>query len=236
MRTLIWFLYFIFYLIYAIPAMYKAEKLIKQGNVQAQRELVNFHVKKWVSSLLKIAGVTVTLQGLQNIPKDKTVLFVSNHQGNFDIPILLSCIPSPPALLSKIEVKKLPLIRTWMSHLECVFVQRDNPRQAVSAMNDAVKVLENGRSMIIFPEGTRSRGDELGEFKAGSFRIAAKAKTPIVPIVIDGSYKIMEANKMWIKPANVTVKILPMVEIANLSKDEIKDLPEKIRSIIAANK
>lgn len=236
MRTIVWFLYFWLYLLAVIPLMKKADKLLAEGRIDEHREMINREVKKWASALLKLAGVTVEVEGIEHIPTDRQVLFISNHQGNFDIPILLASLDTPHALLAKAEIQKIPLIRTWMRHLECVFVDRDNPRQAVASIHQAVDILESGRSMIIFPEGTRSKGDTVGEFKAGSFKIAAKAKVPLVPVVIDGSYKAMESNKMWIHPAHVKVKILPLVEVADLSKEEIKELPQKLRQIIVDNK
>ena len=236
MRTILWFIYFWLYLLAVTPLMGKADKMLAQGKIAQHREMVNREVKKWAASLLKIAGVTVEVEGLENIPPDQPVLFISNHQGNFDIPILLAHLNTPHALLAKVETQKIPLIRTWMRHLECVFVDRENPRQAVASIHQAVEVLQSGRSMIIFPEGTRSKGEQVGEFKAGSFKIATKAKVPLVPVVMDGSYKVMEGNKMWTRPAHVRVKVLSPVDVSGLSREESKELPEKLRQLIVYSK
>ena len=94
-----------------------------------------------------------------------------------------------------------------MELLDCVFIDRDSPRKAMEAMRQAQTMLEQGKSMVVFPEGTRSRGDQMNEFKAGAFRMACKAGAPVVPVAIDGSYKIMEANHNLMKPAHVTITI-----------------------------
>ena len=97
-------------------------------------------------------------------------------------------------------------------------------------------LLNRGKSLIIFPEGTRSKGGPVAEFKSGSLRIAVKAKVPVVPVVIDGSYKVMEQNRwgILIRPALVKVKVLDAIETAGLTKEEGKDLHNRVRDLIVA--
>lgn len=236
LRTIIWFIYFWGYLLFAIPKMRRAKKIAAKGDWEARDALVEPEVQKWARSLLRLAGVTVEVSGLANIPQGPAV-FISNHQGNFDIPILLAWLDKPHPLVAKQEIKKLPFIRDWMELLDCVFIDRDNARQSVAALGEAAKnMTERGRSFIIFPEGTRSRGDELGEFKNGGFRAALKAGVPVVPVVIDGSYRAMEANKMWIKPAQVKIRVLPSLPTAGMSREESKVIGQRVRDLIAAAK
>jgi 1-acyl-sn-glycerol-3-phosphate acyltransferase len=89
--------------------------------------------------------------------------------------------------------------------------------------------------MVIFPEGTRSKGKTMGVFKAGSLRIAIKANVPIVPVTINGSYKLMEENGFVIKPADVEVVISEPIETAGLTKEQTNELHEKVISVIAGN-
>ncbi|MGB2991612.1 MAG: lysophospholipid acyltransferase family protein, partial [Paenisporosarcina sp.] len=100
---------------------------------------------------------TFKVEGLELIPEE-TVLFVSNHEGNFDIPSLIAHIPKPFAFMSKVEVKKLPIIKDWMVAMNCVFIDRTNRRSSMRSITDMVSTLKAGHSMIIFPEGTRSKG------------------------------------------------------------------------------
>lgn len=234
MRTLIWFIYFWLYLLFLIPRMKKAERLAAEGKNDELDVLVQYNVRAWAGALLRLAGVSVTVTGLEHIPKCPAV-FVCNHQGNFDIPILLTSLPRANGILAKQELKKLPFIRTWMCFFGCVFVDRKNPRQSVAALGQAAKNVENGLSVVVFPEGTRSKGDEAGEFKAGAFKIATKTKAPIVPLRMDGSYKVMEQNGNWIRPAAVRLTVLPPVETAGLTKEEIKELPEHVRALIVGD-
>ncbi len=236
MRTIVWFLYFWGYLLFALPQMKKAQRLEAAGELDARDALVEPRIRSWARSLLKLAGVKVEISGLENIPEGP-VVFVPNHQSYFDIPVLLAWLDRPYPLVSKQEVKKLPLIRQWMELLGCVFIDRDNARQSVSALGEAARTMvERKRSLIIFPEGTRSRGETIGEFKNGGFRAALKAGVPVVPVVIDGTYRAMEANHMWIKPAAVRVQVLEAIPTAGMSREESKEIGERVRGLIAEAK
>lgn len=234
-RTIIWFIWFFLSLIISIPFLLRVKYLAKKGRVEESNNLTNKCARIWANSLLKIAGVKVNVHGLENLPKDRTVLYVGNHQGNFDIPIYLTSIPNLIGFISKIEVQKIPLVTGWMNALHCVFMDRSNVRKSGEAIIKGIRNLKAGFSIVIFPEGTRSKGDKMAEFKAGSFKLATKAKCPIVPITMNGSYKIMEhGNGPWIKKAIVDFYIHKMIETDGLSKEELEELPAKVQSIVAS--
>lgn len=232
-RSIIWYFYFFISLFLSIPAMLKVRKLDKKGLHKEKEAYIYKITSMWARHLLKIAGVKVTVHGKENLPKDKTVLFIGNHQGNFDIPIYISQINIPKGFIAKVETSKIPGIKTWMELMHCVFMDRSSIRKSGEAIIKGIKNLKNGHSMVIFPEGTRSRGDHTGEFKAGSFKLATKSKVPIVPVTMNGSYKIMESSKgPWIKPAEVSLYIHPPIDVASLSKEELDLLPKKVQTII----
>lgn len=234
LRSIAWYVVFFMGLLRSIPSMIKTKRFNEKDMAEEKERLTFKATSAWANSLLKVAGVRVNVHGLENLPKDQNVLFIGNHQGNFDIPIYISKIPVPKGFISKIEVKKIPGVSTWMEYMHCVFMDRSNLRKAGEAIIQGVKVLKNGHSLVIFPEGTRSKGDKMGEFKAGSFKLATKSKVPIVPVTMSGSYKIMESNKRkWIiKPANVDLYIHPAIETTNLTKEEQDILPKKVYEIV----
>ncbi len=230
-RTFFWFVYFCIYLIAIYPSLLKVKRLEELEKTDEHDQLTNETAKKWARALVKFAGVTVSTRGNEKIPSG-SVLFVSNHQGNFDIPLLLGYVEKPKAFIAKIELLKFPLIRTWMTHMKCVFMDRSDVRQSLKVINQAADHLKEGYSMVIFPEGTRSKGENLGEFKAGSLKLALKAKVPIVPITISGSYKIMEQNGIIIKPAHVEITIHDPIPTTSLTKEDATELPERVREVI----
>jgi len=230
-RTILWFIYFWLYLISIQPALFRVKRLAEMGKTAEHDRLTTQTAQKWARSLVGFAGVTVMIKGEEKIPEGP-VLFVSNHQGNFDIPILLGYIDKPKAFIAKIELLKLPMIRTWMIHMKCVFLDRSDIRQSLRIINQAAEYLKEGYSMAIFPEGTRSKCETLGTFKPGSLKLAMKAGVPVVPIAISGSYRIMEQNGFIIKPAHVVVTIFDPIPTQGLAKEQAEELPERVRGII----
>ena len=232
-RTIIWFIWFWMSLLISIPFLFRVKYLYKKERIDEAKNLIYKCTSAWARSLLKLAGAKITTHGLENLPKDKTVLFVGNHQGNFDIPIYLSQMPHLIGFIAKVELEKVPLVSSWMSLMKCVFMDRSNLRKSGEAIIHGIKNLKSGYSMVIFPEGTRSKGDATGEFKSGSFKLATKAKCPIVPVTMKGSYKIMEhGNGPWIKPTSIEFFIHEAIDTAILSKEELAELPIIVENII----
>jgi len=211
----------------------KVKELIKKGLITEKRQFAHRVAGKWAKTMVSLAGGTVEVIGFENIPQDGSVLFVSNHQGNFDIPLLLSNIPKPIGFVAKVELEKLPLINTWMKLIECVFIDRKDMRQSLRTISTATEILKSGQSMVIFPEGTRSKGGEMQPFKPGSLRLAQKAGTPIVPVTISGSYKLMEGNNNRIKPAHVKIIFAPPVDSEGI--DKASDLTVTVFDVIKDN-
>lgn len=232
LRTIAWYANFTLSLIATIPKLYKVKRLGKMGKISEMEEYIHRTTSNWAMSQVKMSGAKINIYGKENIPKDIPVLFVSNHQGNFDIALFMSHIDKPKGFIAKIELLKIPILRTWMKHLNCVFMDRKSLRKSVEAITQGVKILKGGHSLVIFPEGTRSKSSNMGEFKAGSFKLATKAKVPIIPVTMKGTYKLMEQNNNKIKPAEVLVYIHPMVETAALSREEQEALPLKVKQII----
>lgn len=234
LRTIAWYTHFAVSLLLKTPEMFRVKKMIKDGKNPEAIEYIEKTTRKWALSQMKLSGARVKIYGEENIPKDVPVLFIGNHQSNFDIALFLSYIKKPKGYIAKSEMKSWPLVHTWMEFIDCVFMDRSNIRKSAEAIVQGVNILKSGHSLVIFPEGTRSKGDKLGDFKAGSFKLATKAKVAIVPVTISGSYKLMEQNGNKIKPAEVELYIHPMVETKDLSKEELDGLPKKVKNIIGS--
>lgn len=234
MRTILWFIYEIFYLIAAIPEMLRCRKIYRQGDKERLRPIAKKHVNDWARKMLKAAGVTVEVHGLENLD-GRPAVYVPNHQSDWDIPVVLGYLDEPHGIVAKDSIAKIPCVKSWMDFIGCIFIDRNDARKALRAINDAGSCIPEGDSIIIFAEGTRSKGEEIGEFKSGAFKTAIKYNAPIVPVSIDGTYKIMEANSgKWIRPGHVVMTILPPVETEGLDRTQQKELPEEVRQMILA--
>ncbi|MBQ7459938.1 MAG: 1-acyl-sn-glycerol-3-phosphate acyltransferase [Oscillospiraceae bacterium] len=188
-------------------------------------ELINFAF----TYLLLILGVRVKLEGGEKVPTDKRFLVVSNHVHAFDpLFVILSLRNTWVSYVSKPENFKIPIIGRYMHRCLHLPIDRDNPRNALLTINEAADQISRGAvSMGIFPEGTRSKTGELGEFRNGAFKIAQKAKCPVVVAAIKNSRKA--ARRPFV---TVTVKIagvLPYGEIAEMRTAEISS---KVREMI----
>lgn len=237
MRTILWFLYFWLYLIVLWPIHLYTMHLRRKGELAKHDRITRSVVGKWARRLIHLAGARVTVEGLENLPEGPAV-YVANHLGYFDIPLVLGYLGGDTKpLVAKKEIKKIPLIRGWMEELHCVFIDRENLRAAVAALGEAAEWVAQGYSMVIFPEGTRSKTGEMGEFKGGAFKIAQKNKVPVVPCCICGTENLMERNGYWIRPAKIALKVLPAIETENYTREEWRTLPalaeQKVREGLA---
>ena len=231
LRSILCYSGFMGSLIIKMPKKWRMDKLRKKMPPDEFALLAEKVTGNWAAARMRQTGSHVTVNGIENIPEG-AVLFVSNHQSNYDIPVFMSYIRKPKGFVAKIETLKVPLLHYWMRFMDCIFIDRSDLRQQAKTVIEGIKQLQNGHSMVLFPEGTRSKGGPVGEFKAGSFKLATKAKVPIVPVTLDGTYKIMEANGWRIKPANVTVTIHPPINTAELTREEEAKLPDIVRNII----
>lgn len=234
MRSIGIYTYIVFNLIRTLSLNRKYNNLKNKGKDEEAEKFLNEVVYFWANQVLKKSQVTLKVNGLENVPKE-ACCFVANHQGNFDILAILAAINKPMGFIAKKELIKTPIISQWMKNIRCVFIDRENVRESVKAINEGIENLKSGYSMVIFPEGTRSKGPEIGEFKKGSLKMATKANAPIVPVTIDGSYKIFEENNGWLRKGEIRVTVGKPIYLENLSKEEEKNLAEIVKNEIAKN-
>lgn len=228
LRTIIWFIHFGLVLPLTLPFLPGAKRRTHAARYAYTQKVAH----AWANSLLRLAGVKVRMTGQEHIPADQPVVFIANHQGNFDVPILLGKIDKPKAFISKIEVNKIPIVNVWMNLMGCVMIDRKDRRQSLKAIRAGIDTIKDGQSIIIFPEGTRSKGGPVAEFKAGSFTLATSSGALVVPIAISGSYRVMEETGR-IRPATVDVTILKPIDPTSMSQKELVVLVEQqIKEIV----
>jgi 1-acyl-sn-glycerol-3-phosphate acyltransferase len=158
-----------------------------------------------------------------------------NHLSNFDIPVILAHLKVQFRWLAKSELFRIPLFGFAMKRAGYISIDRSNRRSAFESLTKAAQIIRNGRSVLIFPEGTRSRDQSIKAFKKGGFVLAVESGVPIVPIVIHGTWRIMSKNGLVIRPGNVTVEILDPIETKDYSRRTKDDLVERVRMVIVDN-
>lgn len=193
-------------------------------------------------SLMKIAfsiilfssGVKVKVEGLDNIPKDRAVLYVGNHRSYFDIIIAYKNIVGPTGFMSKCEFKKVPVLGHWITFLHGLYIDRKDIRQGLQAILTAAENTKKGISYFIFPEGTRNHEKEMLKFHEGSLKIATKGGCPIIPVAIKHADEIFEVHFPLIKATKVSIRYGEPIYTDSLSRDELKFIGAKTRDIIQA--
>jgi 1-acyl-sn-glycerol-3-phosphate acyltransferase len=196
-----------------------ADRLLPGGN-RAERVM-----GWWGRAFLRAGGWKLRVEGGGNLPSDGAVL-VANHQSIVDIPMLLSAFPRPVAFLAKRELGEIPLFGKAMAAAGNLFVDREDPRDAVRMLREAGARLRDGRLVVVFPEGTRSGDRSIGEFRPGAFYLAQKSGAPVVPVYLDGGYRAIPKGGFRVRPAELLVRVLPPLtpgEGAGGSNERIAD-------------
>lgn len=233
-RTFIWSVYAIFRTIFTAFSLIIVNILEAMGRTEQLEARIDKTARTWAKRLVAASGSKVQVSGAEFIPTDRSVLFVANHQSNFDIALLLGYVPRAKGFIAKIELANIPIVSAWMKKMHSLFLDRGNLRKSLLTMREAVEILKQGHSLVIFPEGTRSKSNTLAEFKKGSLSIAEKANVPVVPVTIIDTYKILEGNQGFrIKPTPVKLIIAKPIYPGELEKGQ--DFAGMVKDIIQTN-
>jgi len=187
----------------------------------------------WGRSLLFAARVKVTVENPANIDPTRSYIYMSNHQSNFDIPVLLAYLPVQFRWLAKVELFRIPVFGFAMQRAGYISIDRSDRKAAILSLKRAAGIIRGGVSVLIFPEGTRSRDGNIRPFKSGGFILAIDSGVPIVPVIVHGTFPIMPKDRLRIRPGRVTLEIQKPVETTQYSRKQKADLMEKVRQIIA---
>jgi len=181
-----------------------------------------------------ISGVKVQIKGKEKIHPGKTYVFLSNHQGNFDGPVLFHAIPRDVKALIKKEMMDIPVLSLVMRQAQFVPVERTNPPKARAAIEHGAGMLKQGHSFIAFPEGTRSRDGRLGQFKKGVFIMAINAQVPVIPVTIRKSAEIQPPGVYGIHPGCIEVIFHDPIATSGMNMEDRDNLVQLTRSAIAS--
>jgi 1-acyl-sn-glycerol-3-phosphate acyltransferase len=232
-RTIVFFSFFWTSLLLAAPLSLPFILAEALGFKRLPRSALGWLTGFWCRVVLKAMGTELTVEGVERIPRDGPVVFYPNHQGDLDILLAVAVIPRQIGFIAKKQAAYLPFLNLWMLAMGCVFIDRGNISQGIKAIAKGTERVRDGRAMCVFPEGTRSRGPEMLPFRNGAFRLAIRAEAAIVPVTIDGAYKVWEEHHR-ICSAAVRVVIHEPIQTAGLSSEERKALPEKVKAVIAS--
>lgn len=210
----------------------KIEAAKAAGDFEEERKWILDSTSTFGPMIMKDFGCDLHVQGEENIPDSGPVVIVSNHQSFADIPTLMAVFRKFQfGFIAKEYLAKAPFLGPWMPRIRSVFIENDNPRSALKAINQGIEYINDGFSMAICPEGTRSKGPTVGPFMKGAMKLATKPGVPIVPVSLNGTYRTFEETGVA-RGARIDVIIHPIIETAGMSRAEEKLLSEKLEEII----
>lgn len=197
---------------------------------------------KWLSKhILKSLDVKLDIkyknrEAINSLDKKEGVIFVCNHQSNLDIPAIVTALHMDVGFVAKHEMKRWPFFGTWMKKSNCVFLNRENPREGIKDIKKAVELIKKGYPTVIFPEGERSLTGKILNFKKGSFKLATETNGIIVPLTLKGTYDIQPRGTLKMaRGKKVTLVVDEPIFVKSLSKDEEKVLATTVRDKIVEN-
>jgi 1-acyl-sn-glycerol-3-phosphate acyltransferase len=198
-------------------------------------EVVHRYARLWGRVALWANRVRVSVEGVEDLKGDGPYIFMSNHQGSYDIFALLGYLPFQFKWLAKKELFSIPFFGWTMAAAGYISIDREGTRETVEAMNKAAERIRDGMSVVIFPEGSRSPDGKIQDFKKGGFTLAIKSKVPIVPLAITGSREIMPKQRLTAASGEIKIRVSRPIETIRYSMKDRKDLMEKVKEMILKN-
>lgn len=188
----------------------------------------------WARIILWACGVRLRVEGAEKLPTDTPVVFMANHESWLDIPALLVAIPGQVRFLAKKSLFSVPFLGWAMRAMGFIPVDRENRRQAIRSFEEAADRIRAGRSVLVFPEETRTPTGELLPFQRGGFLIALKAQLPIVPVGLQGPRRILPKKHYLLRPGTITVRFGEPVLTAGLGVTAKESLMARVREAVDA--
>ncbi len=190
-------------------------------------------MRRWGRAAVRVGGWTVVTEGAENLPGEGAIL-VANHQSLVDIPLLVAAFDREVRFLAKAELGRIPVFGAAMRKAGNLFVDREDPRDAVRVIREAGEAMRRGEMIVIFPEGTRSADGSIGEFKPGAFFIARKTGAPLVPVYVGGSAAALPKGTLVTRPASLVARVLPPVAARGAAPLSLEEMAAEARRRIVA--
>lgn len=233
-RFILVFLLLMLFLVLSIPWVI-VEAFWGKKNLEARNRRCLAIVQFMFRVILRISGTKLVVEGRENLPEDQAVLYVGNHRSYFDILIGYTTIPGLLGFVAKKEMTRYPVLKNWMEYVNCLFLDREDTREALKTILEGIEKLKKGISIWIFPEGTRNDNLEptaLLPFKEGSLKMAEKTGCPVIPVAMLGNDDIFEKHIPFIRPRRVFLRYGEPIYLKELPPEQRKKSGAYTRDVI----
>jgi len=227
-----------YYVVLGVSAVYHSAGAVIAGLFRVRNRVggvYDWAGTDWARQVLKAAGTPVIAEGLESIPRNQPVIYASNHSSMFDIWALFATLPGSVRFVAKRELFKIPLLGTAMHAAGHIPIDRAARKKAFEAYDEAARTIQRGTSsIIVFPEGTRSRTGELLPFKNAPFGLAIAAQVPIVPVYVHHTFEILPKGAWRLRPRPIRLLVGAPIPTAGLAPDDRERLRDQVRAAMVA--
>lgn len=234
MRSFLIIALIIVYVIVTLPALLVFYIISRKNPKKAERGV---HVcMSWLlNAITFIAGTDLIIHGLENVPDDRPVLYISNHSSYFDIIFTYPLCKLPTSYVAKSDLQKIPFFSIWGTLMRCLFFDRSDAKSSLQMIKDGTENLKTDTSVYIFPEGKRNKNEgglPLNEFHDGSFKMAQRSGAPVIPVSIKTGSDVWEAHMPWVYKKTVTITYGEPIYIKDLDSESQKHIGSYMKGII----
>lgn len=198
-------------------------------------DTMNNFIRFWAKFILSISGIKIEIVGQDNLNPELPVVYLANHGSLFDILASIYTIPGTVRFIAKKELFRIPIFAQGMKVAGMIKIDRGNSAKARKTIEQAIDIMKKGVSVIIFPEGTRSRTGTIKPFKKGGIILAISGNFPIMPIAISGSFHIMKKNSLYLRKGKIKVHFADAISTESYNTSDRNALVEKVRNVIVGN-
>lgn len=217
-------------------ATFVCAPVILWRSLRGHRRAAYAPVEWWARTLTTVCGVTFGVRGLGNVPADRRCVVLSNHCSHLDGPVLLLALRVPLYFVIKRELARVPIWGPATLRVGFIAIDRSDSAQARAQLGRAVDAVREGRTVLVFPEGTRSPDGHLQRFKKGGFRLAVDAQVPILPVTVNRSAALLPKGSPAPFPGRVEVIVHPPIRTAGLGPDDVPDLVDRTWHVIESGR
>jgi len=234
MNFVAWGLWFQFWVV--LLTLWAGTLIIGWSYVDRDSPMIHRCTRWWGQNLLRVAHIPVEVEGLEHLVPGQAYVFAANHRSNFDIFALVAVLPGRFLWVAKKSLFNVPFMGWHMRRSGYIPIDRENPREAARSIIEAARIIRAGVNAIAFPEGTRSRTGDIGQFRSGAFALALRAGVPLVPITLEGSYRVIMPKTLQVNPGTIIrIKIEKPIDLSAYDKADRHRLMDELFGIMSRN-
>jgi 1-acyl-sn-glycerol-3-phosphate acyltransferase len=221
------------FLVVAIVSLSFASIILLSLLFSRSGRLFHWFCRNWAKVVGWICGTTVSVHGEENLVHGQSFVYVSNHASMFDIPAVIAGIPDEIRIVYKKELERIPIFGWGLKYGSYIGIDRGRSAEAQKSLEEATGRIRNGESVLLFAEGTRTLDGKLQPFKRGAFHIAVRAGVPVVPLTINGSFRILPKRSIAVRPGAVELILEQPIYLRGKNGKEAElELMEKVHTAI----